>query len=316
MHLSHSIFHEPWWLSAATGGNYEEVTVKQGGHVVGRFPFVAARRGPFAVSIMPAFTHLLGPVVEVGVGKPQSRLGRRLSIARALIDQLPSFSFFKQVLDPSVADGLGIADGLAFQGSGFRVSPQYTFVFDDLSDLTVTWNGMHTTARQHIRRAEERYRVNSMEDPDRFVHFYLKNMEKAQKSNQTNFSNFAALFSECQRQMSGQILAAIGSDGTPVAMTFVVWGHGVMYYLLSTRAPDIDHNGSVSLLLWSAIKHAHKLKLKLDLDGVYNGGSARFLGGFGAQIRVRLIVTRVRPIYRALQVIKTKFISDTSEYFA
>jgi len=59
-----SLFHEPWWLSAATGGHFEEAIVKQGDDVVGRLPYVMQRRGPFYCVRMPPFTHMLGPAIE------------------------------------------------------------------------------------------------------------------------------------------------------------------------------------------------------------------------------------------------------------
>src|SRR5215467_2572126 len=106
MSLSFSIFQEPWWLSAATAGQYKEVSVERGNRLVGRLPFVVTRRGPFLTVTMPTFTHLLGPAIDPGVGKYQSRLARRLSITRELISLLPSCAFFKQAFDPSVVDGL------------------------------------------------------------------------------------------------------------------------------------------------------------------------------------------------------------------
>ena len=315
MGLSFSLFQEPWWLSAATKGRYDEVTVQHGKNLVGRFPFVAMRRGPFRISLMPAFTHLLGPAIDAGVGKPQTQLVRRLSIARDLIDQLPSFAFFKQVFDPSITGGLAVADGLAFQDRGFQVSPQYTFHVDCRSDPTSIWDGMHTTVRQHIRRAEERYSVVLVDDPERFVQFYLKNIEKLDKVNRTDFQQFATLFSECKNRSSGQILGAFSPNGEPAAMVFLVWGHGIMYYLLSTRAPDVRDNGSVSLLIWTAIKCAHLLNLTFDLDGVYSSGTARFLSGFGGEIKVRSVVRRAHPIYRTLQFMKGRLTPDASQDF-
>ena len=315
MGLTFSLFQEPWWLSAVTGDRYDEVIVNRGDQLVGRLPFVAGRRGPFKVSIMPAFTHLLGPAVDAGVGKSQTQLVRRLSITRELIDQLPPFAYFKQVLDPSISCGQAIADGLAFQDRGFRVSPQYTFQIDCRSGPAGLWDGMHTKVRQHIRRAEEKCTVVALDDPNHFIHFYVNNIKKSNKVNRTDFSQFPALFSECKARTSGEILSAIGPNGEPAAMVFLVWGHGVMYYLLSTRAPDIGDNGSVSLLLWSAMKRAHQLNLKFDLDGVYTSGTARFLSGFGGEIRVRLIITRAHPFYRALQFAKMTLRSDETPNF-
>ena len=133
--IESSLFHEPWWLCATTDGRYEESQVKQGSDVVGRLPYAMVRRGPFCTIRMPRFTHLLGPVVNAGLGKPQTRLIRRLSIIRSLIDQLPPHSFFLQHLDPSIDGGLAIADGLAFQDRGFSVAPQYTFEIDCRKEL-------------------------------------------------------------------------------------------------------------------------------------------------------------------------------------
>jgi len=298
-----------------TGGSYEEVTVQYGGKIVGRFPFVVGRRGPFRISILPPFTHLLGPAVDVGPGKPQSQLVRRLSIVRDLIDQLPSVAFFKQVYDPSDAGELAIADGLAFQDRGYTVRPQYNFQIDPGNDLDNIWHELHTTVRQHIRRAEKKTSVVALDDPEQFAFFYSQNIAKSNKSNRTDFSHFPALFSECQSRHNGEILCARDPSGVPMAMAFLVWGHGVMYYLLSTRAPDIADSGSVSLLLWTAIKRAHQLNLRFDFDGIYSSGTARFLSGFGGRIGTRLIVTRARAAYRMIQIIREEFRSTGSDRF-
>jgi CelD/BcsL family acetyltransferase involved in cellulose biosynthesis len=308
MTLSLSLFHEPWWLTAVTRGCYEEVIVKRGEEIVGRLPFTTTRRMGFRVSRMPALTHVLGPIVDVGHGKPQTQLVRRLSITRALIDQLPQFDFFKQALDPS------ICDGLAFQDRGFQVSPQYTFQIDCRVAVQKLWSNMHFKTRQHIRRAEEKYAIETQDDPDRFLSFYLTNLKKLGRRNWIDFSNFTTLFTECRARGCGEILVASLPDGSPVAMAFVVWGRGTMYYLLSTRAPDVDDDdGSVNLLIWSAMKSAHRRQLTFDLDGVSTSGTARFLAGYGGQMRTRLVVRRLRPIYRLATHIHASLINRSDE---
>jgi hypothetical protein len=310
-----SLFHEPWWLSAVTDGHYEEVVVKQGSDVVGRLPYVAVRRGPFRTLRMPRFTHLLGPAVNAGVGKPQTRLMRRLSITRSLIDKLPPNSFFLQHLDPSIDDGLALADGLAFQDRGFSVAPQYTFAIDCRRSQEELWTSMHFKTRQHIRRAEEKYNIENRDDPLTFIKFYLENIEASGKVNQIDFACFPALFSECRSRNCGEILCAFASDGSPVAMVYLVWNSSTMYYLLSTRAADKDDNGSINLLIWSAMKRACLLGLVFDLDGVYSSGTARFLSRFGGQIRTRLTIRRSRFPYRALQYLKRQYAKDETYFY-
>jgi hypothetical protein len=273
------------------------------------------RRGPFNAVRMPALTHMLGPAIDAGAGKPQTRLQRRMSIARTLIEQLPGHSYFCQHLDPSLDEGLAIADGLAFQEQEYEVAPQYTFKVDCRREVEDLLAALNLKTRQHVRRAEKEYSVRSVDDPKIFIDFYLKNLKAWGRANRVEFQHFSALFAESRAHESGVILGAFDHTDAPVAMTYLVWGHGVMYYLLSTRIFHAADSGAISLLLWCAMKKAHELALVLDLDGVYSGGTARFLSNFGGEIRTRLIIRRARTPYRAMQYIKRKVDPDESRFF-
>ncbi len=232
------LFHEPWWLDAVTQGQCQEARVTSGDKVVGRLPFVINRKLGFTSLRMPPFTHLLGPWVDAGAGKPQTQMLKRMSIVRDLIDQLPKFDYFKQALSASTADGL------AFQDRGYEITPQYTFRIDCRRDPQQIWQDMHFKTRQHIRCAEEKFVVSTVEDAGRFVEFYVTNVRKQGLTNHIDFAPFGAVLTESQIRDSGEILCASWPDGTPTAMVFLVWGHGTMYYLLSTRASDAGDNGS------------------------------------------------------------------------
>jgi Acetyltransferase (GNAT) domain len=312
--LNQSIFHENWWLTATTNGKYEEAVVKRDARVVGRLPYLVSYRGPFRLIRMPALTHILGPVVDAGSGKPQTKLTQRASIVRSLIDQLPHNSFFYQHLDPTLDDGLANVDGLVFQERKFSVSPQYTFEVDSREGTSELWRAMSQKTRQPIRRAEEKYQVRQIADPATFVKFYLSNIKIRGRRNRVDLSNFPAVFCECQNRGCGMILGAFEHDSTAAAMAFLVWGHGVMYYLLSTRSPAAD-NGAISLLLWIAIKEAHELGLVLDLDGVYSSGTARFLSGFGGRLKSRFTIRKSRFPYSLLQFANRNYSRDESYYF-
>jgi hypothetical protein len=299
--LPGTIFHEHWWLKAASGDQFGEVEVKEGTDVVGRLPFIVDRKAGFRILRHPAFTHLLGPVVNSGYGKPQTRLKNRIRISRDLIDKLPAFDHFKQGMDPSIDNGLAVADGLAFQERGFHVGFQYTFQVDCRNPVKSIFSDMHTGVRQRIRRAEEAYEVKTIDDPQRFVSFYLENLKNTGQKSNIPFGNFSSVYSECVTRQCGEIIAAVRPDGTPMAMTFLVWGNGTMYYLMTTRTQELQDTGSVNLLIWAAMKKAHELGLVFDLDGVTTYGTARFLSGFGGNVRTRMIVTHSRPLYATLQ---------------
>ena len=299
-----TIFHEKWWLDAAAGANLCEASVEENGKIVGWLPFVSTKVRSFTMVQMPPFTHLLGPVVTSGRGKPQSQFLRQKKIIRELASQLPRCDHFRQHM-PSFD-----SYGLAFQECGFRITPQYTFSIDCRESLTSIWDGMHHKVRQHIRRAESRNKVESVDNPSEFIEFYLKNLARLRRRNREDFKVFPRLLAACRQRQSGELLCARGQNGEPAAMVFLVWGHGVMYYLLSTRTPEAAHSGSVSLLVWAAIQRAHAKGLTFDLDGVTTKGTAQFLSGFGGEIATRLVVQRSAALFGAAQWVKERFAVD------
>ena len=300
-----TIFHQQWWLSAASGGRHDEVVVRQADEVVARLAFVTDKTMGFRRLRMPPFTHVLGPGVTRGKGKPQTELARRLSLVRSLIDQLPQFDFFKLALDPSAAGGLANADGLAFQEKGFRVSPQYNYRIDASVGLEKVWEGMDFRTRQHIRRAQADCSVETLQDPASFVEFYLRNLVINRKIARFDLTHFMKIFTECEARQCGLGLVARLPDGSPVAMTFLVWDDASLYYLLSTRTPGVHEGGATSLLIWSAIRRAHELGISFDFDGVSTSGIARFYAGFGGRICNRLIVTGKRSAFAAAQFVRS-----------
>jgi hypothetical protein len=310
-----SLFHQAWWLEPATDGRIQEVSVERGGQIVGRLPYVISHVGPFRVSKMPPFTHILGPVVDSGVGKPQTRLVKRLSIVRELIDQLPRVSLFEQQFDPALDDGLALCDGLAFQDRGYAVSTQYNFLIDCRAPVAELWEGMHFKTRQHIRRAEEKYIVRPVDDATAFTQFYLRNTRIQGRRNHIEFGYFGELCAACRERNAGQMLGAFKADGTPVSMVFLVSSDTTMYYQLSTRGADPEDNGSINLLIWAAMQLAHARGLSFDFDGVYNSGSARFLSGFGGQIRTRLVARRGRSVFSLLQFLKLRYSRNETHRF-
>ena len=302
------LFHEPWWLSAAAGAQHVEVSAVRGEHLSGRLSFMMTKsRLGFRVLSMPSFTHVLGPMIESSNGKCHKRRANRLSLIRDLLDQLPGYDLCQFAMDPSLDDGLALGDGLAFQEHGFKISTQYTFRVHCQSSVDELWAAMDSKVRQHIRRAEEKYTITEINDPQYFIDFYLRNIEKRGRQSYFEFERFPILFAECNARSCGIILAALLPDGSPAAMTFLVWGHGVLYYTLSTRVPDASESGCVNLLIWSAIKRANALGLICDLDGIVSRGIARFFGGYGGEIGVRLVASHIKPLYGTIKSIVTRF---------
>lgn len=288
-----TIFHEPWWLEAASGGQYEEVTVSAGGRAVGRLPFVRRKHLGFTRLESPELTHFLGPAVDEGNGGAVSRNLRRAEVIRELLEKLPSFHHFHQTLHRS------IPDALPFVQHDFRVEAVFTYEVAPGPEQAI-WRAMRDKTRNVIRRAEEKSKPVDLE-PGAFCALYDANLRRKGHSINTMMkANAQSLLEATLSRGQGRLLGAGDGAGTTSAAIFYVWDENITYYMLTTRAPG-THNGAVSRLLWEAIRTSAAHGRIFDFGGVGPAGNILFYTAFGGEVRPRFRVQRMKPIFEAMR---------------
>src|SRR5208337_2531123 len=164
-----SIYHEDWFLDAATDGRWGEARVTEAGRLVGRMPYALATCAGFRVSRMPSLIRTLGPEIPALPGKPATALRRRLGITHALIDQLPPVADFQQVFDPR------ITDVIAFAQRGFAANVAYAFWIEGGRTEEDLLKGMMAEPRRHVRKAARQLSVVPLDDVAAFCRFYDDN---------------------------------------------------------------------------------------------------------------------------------------------
>ena len=287
--LTPTVFHTPWWLEAATGGNYDQVQVRSGGRVVGRLPFML-NTYTFGLRLCaaPRLCHSLGPAVDAGPGNLTTRQNNRHAIMRDLIGKLPKCSSYYMPLHA------GVTDTFAFSEAQWRTTVQFTFVVHPLGEA-VLWRAMRDKTRNVLRRAAERYQVETLCDAAEYERLYKANLRARKMHNY--YDRIEPVCTAALEHGRGRILAVRGPGGAVLAAIVVVWDERAMYYLLTTRSPDAD-NSIVSLLVWHAIKMANAKSLLFDFDNVGTVGSRLFFSGFGGEIEPRYLVERsTAPAY-------------------
>ena len=285
------IFHNRWWLEAATDGRYEEIEVRSGG-AVARLPYVIVREWPgYRVCTMPEMTHSLGWAVDLGVGPGPEATVRHIEITRLLVRRLARFSGFHHKL------GGQITDTVAFDEAGYATGVQFTFEIAPQPE-DATWRALRDKTRNVIRRAGERYTVDSAIDPEAFAATYEANLRHRKLINTA--PRMMQVCAAALTHDSGRFFAARDEAGGVQAAVFMVWDHRTAYYLLATRSASSD-NGAISLLIWHAIRDAHARGLTFDFDGVGTPGSRLLFTGFGGLVTPRYIVSRYSWASRAAQ---------------
>ncbi len=290
--LTPTIFHEPWWLETASAGRFEEVQETANGVCIGRLPYLPARRSGLASIQMPMLTHFLGPAIDEGTGAETTRLGRRVSIAKALIARLPAAqsSWIKCHRETR--------DTLAFQDAGYATFVQFTSEIAPAAEEKL-FAAMRDTARRVIRRAAERLTVAEYDDPERFMAFYERNLKARGLANGYDNKICTAVMAASRARQAGRILLAMDETGACHAGIFTAWDSTSEYYLMTTRRPDSD-NGAISLLIWHALRHAAQNNLVFDLDGYCTPGDTQFFTRFGGTIKPRFCVQKGSVAYRII----------------
>lgn len=294
--LRPTIFHEDWWLDAATAGQIRFVEVADGNRTIGRLPYLMHNRYGLVGSNMPTLTHFLGPGIDDGTGSEVNRYVKRQSITRDLIRKLPNLSSFRQKMHR------GVKDALSFQAEGYEVAVQFTFEIPP-SDETTLWAAMRDKTRNVIRRASETTLVSDNMEAEAFFHLLDSNIASRQDTANVDFSTCREITARALELGRGRIWSANDAKGSPKAAILCVWDAHSCYYLMSTRRSD-SGNGAIPLLIWHAIKWASARGLLFDFDGVASPGSILLFSGFGGATAPRYIASKVTTSYKILRNIR------------
>ena len=148
-----AIFQQPWWLDAVAPGHWDEATVKSGGRVIARLPYVVRGVGPLRALTMPPLTQTLGPWLAPSEASPSRALSQQIELLSALEAALPRADTFSQHFAPSMLNVM------PFHWAGYRLELQYTYRLEDLSSEEQLWSGLRGNIRGDVRKARKRLTV-------------------------------------------------------------------------------------------------------------------------------------------------------------
>ena len=294
-----SIFHQPWWLDAATGGNWNLAVVKNGHEVIGEMPFILERKGIWSICTMPPLTRTLGPVIKPkheDAGEPE--WCHRMNVTCELMSQIPECAHFHQLMDTRMSE----AEAIAFSLHGFDVSVAYTMEMAGERSENDIWRGLRRNTRNWVRRAAEQLTVEEIGEADAFVDFYDANLAARKRHNVYGSDIMRRLLAEALHHKAGTLLGAYADDGSLTAEAALVWDNRAVYYFLSSRRANA-HSGAISLLIWNGMRIARERNRIFDFDGISTAGILEFLTGFGGHLVRRFEVERMRTDYGVLRTI-------------
>jgi len=273
------LFLQYQWFDALYDDSEWDVSlVKKGDNVVGILPYVVANKKSFKI-ITPQF---LSPYQGVRIIYPEgqkysSKVGFEKEVINGLIDQLPKVDSFKQNFLP------GFTNWMPFNWKGYEQTTRYTYIINDLSDTNKVFAGFKENIRREIRKAEKTLTIEKTEDID--LMFQMK--EKVYKSNNDIYpiplSKLKAVYTFCKLNNCGELLIAKDVDNNIHSVLLYVWDNESAYYLHGVTDKTYKTSGSMSLLLWEAIKRSSIKTKAFNFEGSMVESIERYFRGFGGE---------------------------------
>lgn len=297
--MTPSIFHERWWLDAAAPGAWQEVRVEENGEPVARLPFFPQRMLGFRLLLAPPMSTRLGPSVDTGDGRYETRLRRFDHLVDELIDQLPPADMFRQTFHPDVLSWL------PFHRKGFRVEPQISYILDDLSDLDRVWAGISGQTRRVIKTAARSLEIQADDDSVRLDRMVRSTFRRQRLEAPYDASMLHRVARACLDRDRATVLSAVDAAGMVHATLFCVRDERRTWYLAGGGDPELRSSGAGSMLMWELIKDAAKRELVFDFEGSMIPGVERYFRNFGGRQETYFAVTRTSarfaPVWAAYQ---------------
>ena len=294
--LAPSLFHNEWWLRAASKGTWEQVECQRDGITVATMPFVRHTMLGMRRLRMPPYTRTLGPAFNLPSSKPFQRAHTVRKIVADLLAKLPPHDHFQMTLDPDDEAAF------AFSIAGCAVDAPFTFRFPSSIQPEQALADCDPKTRNLIRSAVKRLHVERNHALDRFITLSLR--EKPHRENIHDFALLETIFSACLNHGAGIVLTAVDQHDRDVASSVLVWDERIMYLWLTSRDPELSTSGGGAFLLWESIKMASGLGRTFDLDGYSSAASAKFLASFGRPPSMRPRVVKASVRYRMAELVR------------
>src|ERR1700680_3541175 len=285
-----SIFSHRWWLEAVAPGMYEILEIKKGNQIQAAWPIVYLKRDGEQHVCMPALTQKLGILFAPSNVKPVEAQSTNQRLTTELMDQLGEAASFHQNFHEN------FTDWLPFYWRGHAQTTRYTYVLEDISDLSALWNGMRANHRRDIRRAERLgIRITDNLEMAKFLELNRKTFTRQGREPLTSDELICRLDQACSANAGRKIFAGIDSQGRLHAAVYVAWADDTAYYLMAGSEPDLRESGAQLLALWGAVCFASSGVKLFDFEGSMLPQVERGFRGFGAKQLPYFSITKTPP---------------------
>jgi len=273
-HQSTPLFFQPWWLEAATGGDWGAACVLEEDTVHAVLPYHKWRRAGFTFLSNPPLTPRLG--LHFAHPYTLHEQGRLTELVHA---QLPHHSY----AEFHCHYGYDYWQPLGWQG--WEQTTLYSYQLQPAPDASIHRQRFNQNTQRNLRKAEEQLTVREFTDVFAFYDLVQASFERRKAEVPYSLTLLTQLDAAATTHAARRLLFAVDAVGRLHAAAYLVHDANTVYYLAGGMEPALKDSGAMTLLLWHSIQWASETGRVFDFEGSADPGIAHFFQGFGARPR-------------------------------
>ena len=225
---------------------------------------------------MPPLTPYLGPYILLNQDlKNSSRYSLEKDILTDLAGQIPRSILTTVHRSPEMTNSLPLI------WLSYHCSKRYTYQITR-SDPTAIWERIDSKQRNIIRKAQDLYSLQHIEDAGVFYTLNRKTFERQKLQTPYSSDFFATLDHTLKTRNSRSILGAFDGDGNLDGAIYLAEDSRCTYLLAIGSDPTTRHLGAIPFLIWSALSN-HQDKT-FDFEGSMIPSIESFFRSFGGSL--------------------------------
>ena len=295
-----SIFEQPWWLDAVAPNSWECFEIVENDHIVARWPMVKSKMFGFNLYGMPSCTQTLGPWVECNLTNYVKALTKKKDLYESLLEKMPSGKNVDLVMDSAACYFL------PFRWAGYRVEPNLSFRFSDLSNIDDIFKGIKDSRKTIIKNAAKKLIIKEETNIDIIIDQQKKTFERQGRKLPIPEKTIRLIDDACKEHNARFMLVAYDAEGNIHGASYFVYDDKVCYYIMSGADPQYRNSGAGSLLIWEGIKRASAVSKAFDFEGSNIMDIEKNFRTFGAPFVVNYRIYKLNPILAAFDYFKPK----------
>jgi len=258
-----SVFCYSWWLLSACPNGFRIIIVRNKNGIVAGLPLQNEydEKGR-EICNMPLLTQTLGILLYPQNGSKTCKyLSETIKIMDEIINNLPHYKYFYMQFH------YNFTNWLPFYWKGYSQSTRYTYIVPKTVDIENIFSSFTYAKRCDIRNSKKIVKIKTDISAELFYDHHFSSLKKNGKNIRYSFENFENIYNSAYLNKRGKSWYAVDEEGNIHSIIFCVFDNKLAYYLVSSIDPDYRKTGSISLLIWEAIKYFSKLSLGWNFEG-------------------------------------------------